>query len=219
MTNETFGITFQYTVCQQFDLDNAISMKRIDKKLLNRFLNSKIISKIFKKNKPIEYLIDSKEYTSQYIKRCPHTFLLENGETFSVRTFKGVGKMFAPKVVGQSGDVTFNHFFGHLAYEQISRRNFKKFCIENIDEMLPIIIDYALVSDYNCLIYYENEKLSFDIINRDDLPELTFDKNNFTFTKPTASSWIESNTIKYKGKTILELQLHTNRSGYKIRLH
>lgn len=219
MTNETFGMTFQYAVCQHFDLANSISMKRIDKKLLNRFINSKIIPKIFKTYEPVEYLTDSKEFTSHYIKRCPHSFLLENGETFSIRTFKGGGKMFAPKVVGQSGDDTFNHFFGHLTKEQISRSNFKNFCLSNIDEMLPIIIDYALVSDYNCMIYYENEKLNFDIIKRDDLPELTFDKNNFTFTKKTASSWNESNTVKYKGKTILELQLHTNRSGYKIRLH
>lgn len=219
MTNETFGMTFQYAVCQHFDLANSISMKRIDKKLLNRFINSKIIPKIFKTCEPVEYLTDSKEFTSHYIKRCPHSFLLENGETFSIRTFKGGGKMFAPKVVGQSGDDTFNHFFGHLTKEQISRSNFKNFCLSNIDEMLPIIIDYALVSDYNCMIYYENEKLNFDIIKRDDLPELTFDKNNFTFTKKTASSWNESNTVKYKGKTILELQLHTNRLGYKIRLH
>ena len=219
MTNETFGMTFQYTVCQYFDIANAISMKRIDKKLLNQFINSKIIPKIFNTCKPVEYLTDSEEFTSHYIKRCPHSFLLENGKTFSIRTFKGGGKKFAPKVVGQSGDDTFNHFFGHLTNVQISRSNFKNFCLANIDEMLPIIIDYALVSDYNCMIYYENEKLSFDIIKRDDLPELTFDKNNFTFTKKTASSWNESNTTKYKGKTILELQLHTNRSGYKIRLH
>jgi hypothetical protein len=64
MTNETFGMTFQYAVCQHFDLANSISMKRIDKKLLNRFINSKIIPKIFKTFEPVEYLTDSKEFTS-----------------------------------------------------------------------------------------------------------------------------------------------------------
>jgi hypothetical protein len=219
MTNETFGMTFQYAVCQHYKLDNSISIKRIDRKLLSQFIDSKIIPKIFKPSKPIEYLTDSKKYTSPYIKRCPHSFLLENGETFSIRTFKGGGKMFAPKVVGQAGNETFNHFFGHLSAKQITRKNFKHFCLERIEEMLPIIIDYALVSDCNCWIYYENEMLKFDLIKREDLPELTFDQQYFTFTKPTVSSWIESNTIKYKGKTILELQLHSNRSGYKIRLH
>jgi hypothetical protein len=114
MTNETFGITFQYAVCEHYNLENSISIRRVDKRLLSKFLTSKIIDKIFKSNKPTEYLTDSKEFTSNYIKRCPHSFLLENGETFSVRTFKGAGKMFAPKVVGQAGDETFNHFFGHF---------------------------------------------------------------------------------------------------------
>lgn len=219
MTNETFGMTFQFAVCQHYKLENTISIKRIDETLLNKFKISKIIPKIFKISEPIKYLTESKEYTSKYIKRCPHSFLLENGETFSVRTFKGNGKMFAPKVVGQAGDETFNHFFGHLTNDLISRINFKDFCLEKIDEMLPIIIDYALVSDYNCWLNLENEKFIYKIIKRDDLPELTFDKQYFSFSKANSFNWIESNTIKYKGKTILELQLHTNRTGYKIRLH
>jgi len=219
MNNETFGITFQYAICQQYKLDNDISLERVDKKLLLTFLNSRIIPKIFKGRKPIEYLSNSKEYTSPFIKRCPHNFLLTNNETFSVRTFQGSGKMFAPKVVGQAGDETFNHFFGHLSSEEISRNNFKTFCLNHIDEMLPIIVDYALVSDLNCWFYIIDNNFHYEILKRDDLPELTFDIKNFTFTKPTVNEWVESNTVKYKGKTVLELQLHTNRAGYKIRLH
>lgn len=75
--------------------------------------------------------------------------------------------------------------------------------------MLPIIVDYALVSDYNCWFYIKDETFDFKILKRDDLPELTFDFNSFSFTKPTTKEWIESNTIKYKGKTVLELHLHT----------
>lgn len=219
MNNETIGITFQYAICEKYNLENSISSERIDKTILNNFKNSKIINKIFRSQKPIKYLADTKEYTSPYIKRCPHNFLLENNQTFSVRTFKGNGKMFAPKVVGQAGDETFNHFFGHLSNEEINKKNFKEFCINNINEMLPIIVDYALVSDYNCWIYPNDTSFDYEIIKRGSLPELTFDYKNFSFTKTTAKEWVESNTIKYKGKTVLELQLHTNRAGYKIRLH
>lgn len=220
MNNETFGISFQYAICIKFNLENSISKKRINQDLVTTFLKSNIINNIFKDKHPIKYLTDSKEFTSQFVKRCPHSFLLNNNQTLSVRTFKGKGKMFAPKVVGQAGDETFNHFFGHLTNEEVNKKNFKEFCIKNIDEMLPIIVDYALVSDYNCWIYI-NEKQEFDyeIISRDNLPELTFEYKNFSFTKPTTYEWIESNTVKYKGKTVLELQLHTNRPGYKIRLH
>jgi hypothetical protein len=44
MTNETFGMTFQFAICQHYDLENTISMKRIDKKLLSQFIASKIIT-------------------------------------------------------------------------------------------------------------------------------------------------------------------------------
>jgi hypothetical protein len=220
MNNETFGMTFQYAICEEYDIENKISTERIDKKLLSSFLKSKIIRKLFRgKSKPVKSLYKTKEFTSEYTSRCPHSFLLENEETFSVKTFKGNGKMFAPKVVGQAGDNTFNHFFGHLNTTEINRTNFKEFCLKNISEILPIVVDYALVSDYNCWFYRKDDTFSYEIIKRADLPDLTFDKNNFTFTKSTVTEWNESNTVKYKGKTVMELQLHKNRSGYKIRLH
>ncbi len=99
MNNETFGITFQYAICQQYKLKNNISLERVNNDLLELFINSKMIPKIFRGRKPIKYLSNSKEFTSPFIKRCPHNFLLANNETFSVRTFQGNGKMFAPKVV------------------------------------------------------------------------------------------------------------------------
>lgn len=220
MNNETFGMTFQYAICLHFKIENDISISRIDKGLLKSFIESKIINKIFRgKPKPIEYLTISKKFTSPYITRCPHNFLLDNEETFSVRTLKGSGKMFAPKVVGQAGDETFNHFFGDLYPETINRNNFKNFCLTKINDILPIVVDYALVSDYNCWFYRKGDQFSYEILKRDDLPELTYNFTDFSFTKPTIASWNESNTVKFKGKTVLELQLHNNRSGYKIRLH
>ncbi len=220
MNNETFGMTFQYAICVEYGIEHKISTTRIDQKLLSNLIESKIIKGIFKgKGKPVKSLYKTKEFTSEFITRCPHSFLLENEETFSVKTFKGNGKMFSPKVVGQAGDITFNHFFGHLYCKEIERANFKEFCLQNISEILPIAVDYALVSDYNCWFYRKDDTFNYQIIKRGDLPDLTFNKSNFTFTKPTALEWNESNTVKYKGKTIMELQLHNHRKGYKIRLH
>lgn len=167
MNNETFGMTFQYAICLHFNIENDISFSRIDNGLLKSFIESKIINKIFRgKAKPVEYLTTSKKFTSPYITRCPHNFLLENEETFSVRTFKGNGKMFAPKVVGQAGDETFNHFFGDLYPDIINRNNFKKFCLSKINEMLPIIVDYALVSDYNCWFYRNDDTFNYEILKK-----------------------------------------------------
>ena len=135
MNNETFGITFQYAICVKYKLENSISLERVDQNLLDNFLESKIINKIFRGKKPVQYLADTKEFTSPFIKRCPHNFLLENNQTFSVRTFKGSGKMFAPKVVGQAGDETFNHFFGHLSDEEINKTNEEKEMFKKLKEI------------------------------------------------------------------------------------
>ena len=57
------------------------------------------------------------------------------------------------------------------------------------------------------------------IIRNEQLRPTRVISKDFSFTKPTEKSWNESNTVKFKEKTVLELQLHNNRSGYKIRLH
>lgn len=218
MNNETFGITFQYAICIKFKLENNISITRIDEDLLKNILKSDILTKIFKGRKPIKYLTFSKDYTSEFVTKCPHNFLLKKNETFSIKTFKGTGKMFSPKVVGQSGLKILNHYFGDLYADEITRDNFKKFCLENVHKILPILIDYAFVSDYNCYIYLSDNDFQYDIIERGNFPELSFNKENFTFTKSTVSEWNESTTVKYEGETILEIQLHKNRF-YKFRLH
>lgn len=220
MNNETFGITFQYAICETYFLENDIANNRTDDNLIKNSFKKDFVEGIFQEiGKPKKFLTTSREYTSKYIKKCPHNFLLENEKTFSIRTFKGKGKMFAPKVVGQAGDDTFNHFFGHLSPKKITRKNFKQFCLSKINEILPIVVDYALISDYNCWFYKENGVFTYKILKREDLPDLTYEKKYFTFTNSTVKKWNESNTVKYKGKTILELQLHTNRTGFKIRLH
>ena len=218
MNNETFGITLQYAVCVKYKLANKISLKRIDENLLEKILKSNILGKIFKGRKPVKYLTDSKDFTSEFATKCPHNFLLKNNETLSIKSFKGNGKMFAPKVVGQSGLKVLNHYFGDLYKEEITRDNFKQFCLDNVSEILPILIDYALVSDYNCYIYLLNDDIEFDIIKRGNFPELTFEKDKFSFTKSTIMEWNESTTVKYDGETVLEMQLHKNRF-YKFRLH
>lgn len=218
MNNETFGITLQYAICLKYQLDNKISLNRIDQDLLKKILKSKILEKIFRGRKPIKYLTETKDFTSEFIPKCPHNFLLKNNKTLSIKSFKGHGKMFAPKVVGQSGLKVLNHFFGDLYEEEITRENFKKFCIENVSEILPILIDYALVSDYNCYVYFLNDNIEFDVIKRGIFPELTFEKDKFTLTKSTVLEWNNSTTVKYDGETILEMQLQKNRF-YTFRLH
>ncbi|MGM1055433.1 MAG: hypothetical protein ACQEWG_06065 [Bacteroidota bacterium] len=220
MNNETFGITFQYAICKKYELENNISLERISENTLLEIEKSGIIENLFGTSKPVEFLTFSQQYTSEFVKRCPHNFMLSNGNTFSIRTFSGKNKMFAPKIVGQSGDKTFNHYFGDLADEKIDRNNFKEFCLSRVHEILPVLIDYALVSDKTSWVYIDNHKqLIFKNILRENLPDLTFNRKDFSFTNETVSEWNETTTAKFLRKTIIEFQLHNNRSGFKIRLH
>jgi hypothetical protein len=129
------------------------------------------------------------------------------------------GNKFAPKVVGQAGIDTFNHYFGHLNDKEINRDSFKDFCINKINEIMPIFIDYALVSDNNCFVYYEKDKLICKIVPRGNLPDLTFEYGEFSFSKKSSVEWKESNSVAYKGMNIMEIQLHKNRKGFKFRLN
>ena len=221
MNNETFGITMQYAFCEKYALKGEnYSEDRINSALCKSILESGVIAKVIDEIgiTPVQNLTHSKEYTSEHIKKCPHSFLLHNGKTLSIKTFTGENKKFAPKVIGQSGNETFNHFFGHLSSEEIIRENFRAFCLNNIAEILPVIVDYALVSDYNCFLFKEGDEIQYQIIERSDLPDITYEKKDFSFTKGSISEWNESTTVKYKGNTLMELQVHNNRSGYKIRL-
>lgn len=221
LNNEDFWISLQYAICLKFKLENSINISRISETHLNKINKSWIIDKVFINwVEPVEYLTDSKQYTWAFIRKCPHNFLLNNWETFSIKTFKSKNKMFAPKVVGQAWDDTFNHFFWHLVSYEINRETFKKFCLDNISDILPILIDYALVSDLNSWLYVDkNNDFQFEIIKRNNLPDLTFEKKDFSFTNGSVLKWNETNTVKYKWETIIELQLHTNRTWYKMRLH
>lgn len=221
MSNETFGVTMQAAICQHFDLEFDFSSSRLDSIILSEILNKNIIDDIFKSISvnPIKFLTTSQEYTDHWITKCPHNFLLSNNETFSIRTFNSNNRKFAPKIVGQPGNKTINHFFGHLVNYNIDRTNFKKFCFENVQDIIPILLDYTLVSDYNCYFFFDDDKTyNYIIYKRGDLPELVFSNNDFTFTKSSAYLWKESNTIKYKNITAGEFQLHNNRAGFKLRL-
>lgn len=216
--NESFGITLQYAICEKFKISHNIEYSRINQDDYTKVLDSGVLDKIFSKiSTPEEYLTRMRFSLGGAVKGMPHNFRLSDGSTFSVKTFTSSNRKFAPKIVGQAGDETFNHVFGHLQEEAITRDNFKAFCIEYVDSIFEIALDYALISDYTCWIYLRDNAYDFDLIERGDVPDRTFEKSDFSFTR-TLEDWNESVTVKYEGKTVMEFQLHANRSGYKIRL-
>jgi hypothetical protein len=57
--------------------------------------------------------------------------------------------------------------------------------------------------------------LKFKVIPKSDNLNFLLEKNNFSFTRDF-SSWTESTTLKYKGISIAEIQIHKNRT-FKFR--
>ena len=97
--------------------------------------------------------------------------------------------MFALKAIDK---LRFLIIFKHIANDVINRDNFKLFCLKNIDEILPIIIDYALVSDFNCWLFKQNDVFKCISIKRDNLPDLSFDRKKFSFTNNRKTYPIDS---------------------------
>lgn len=145
----------------------------------------------------------------------PHNFMLTNGTTLSIRTNRTNDKI-APRVVGQCGLSTFNAvFLDYIGYEIEDKEHIKEVILNNIEKMIPIFLDYLFVSDYTVWIRCDDGKYSYTIFNRDQFVDIETEHEHFTFTK-SYSEWNESTTLKYKGISIAEIQIHKNRT-FKFR--
>lgn len=222
MNNEVFGNSIQVAICKYYGLAHEFDNHRYNYGVVQTLIHNEYPRKIFKEigSKPIEHLTLSRKFTDAKIRRCPHNFMLDNGQTFSIRSFRSSNQKFAPKVIGQPGVETLNFFLGHLVDYHINQDNFKEFCFTNIHKILPILLDFAFISDYTCFFYRNsNGHFSFNLIERDDIPETEFMRSQFHFTAKNIAFWLESTTIKYGNSTIGELQVHNHRSTpFKLRL-
>lgn len=160
------------------------------------------------------YLTYTNEFTSARQTTCPHNFLLENGQTLSIRTTKGSEKV-APRTVGQAGFAVLNDFFSDMYGEEIrTKDDIKKLVYYHIHEMFPVFADYLLKSD--CTIFVDKRHPeSLQVIRAEELGELSFERQDFKFTREL-SRWTESVTLKYHDISVAEIQVHANRS-FKFR--
>lgn len=217
--NADFGISLQAMLCDRAGLDinttaaehfRANYNERYEEELLNicKKIEDIIPSKLSK------YLTYTDEFIAPGQTTCPHNFLLENGETLSVRTTKTSDRV-APRTLGQAGFAVLNDFFGDLYGEEIrSKNDIKKLVYHHIHEMFPVFADYLLKSDYTIFVDRQHPD-SLQLIKADELGELSFERQDFTFTRELAQ-WTESITLKYHNISVAEIQVHANRS-FKFR--
>ena len=215
------GMTVQKLICDKYNID-------IDSHTESQFISSfrnnykkeiePIIEKLFKelKSNPVE-CTTFKKSSNPGERTLPYNFILKNGKTLSIRTNKKGDKV-APRSVGQAGYEKLNYHFSHLVdYEIKDQDDIKKMIFENIHKALPIFIDYMFTADYTVWIYsLDGNQFEYTIIDRDQAPDLVFKREELTFTCNSIDKWKESTTLKYKDKSIAEIQVHKSRT-FKFR--
>lgn len=169
---------------------------------------------------PIEHIAED---------QSPADFLLEGSKTLSVKTnMSRLGKV-APQNVGQPTAKTFWEHFDDLmdiplpGNREEQRLEFKRTSINKIADFMKLYWDNLFECDY--MVYFYNfvdskgqlfEQPGFKSLARFDSPK--WNPDDFSFTQ-TVDSWNESNTVKYRGKSIGEFQVHNNRDCLKFRFN
>lgn len=222
MNNADLGITIQKFICDYFNISipieaieqfksnynkNYISNLSIDKAIISAFDELGVLPK-----ECVTYT-KSKNPGEKY---NPNNFILTNNKTLSIRTSK-TGDKIAPRVVGQAGIETFNYYFNQFTDKKIeNKEEIKSIIYKNIHMMLPIFFDYLFISDFTIWFQYTStNQLTYTIFDRNQFLDLNFERSNFTFTR-NLENWRESTTLKYKNKSIAEIQIHKNRT-FKFR--
>lgn len=222
MNNADLGITIQKFICDYFNVSIPIeAQEQFESNYNENYINALNIKEAVKSSFdelgviPIECVTytSSKNAGEKY---NPNNFILKNSKTLSIRTSRS-GDKIAPRVVGQAGIETFNYHFNQFTNKNIEdKEEIKNIVYNNIHKMLPIFFDYLFISDFTIWFQYTPlNQLTYTIFDRNQFLDLEFDRSNFTFTRDL-NNWIESTTLKYKNKSIAEIQIHKNRT-FKFR--
>jgi hypothetical protein len=130
-------------------------------------------------------------------------------------------KKVCPSNCGQPGNETFDRYFRHLyddPKDTITYQKFKKLCLEKSHLMMPIYVANTFECDYLLWLYFEDSRKEYRIFNKENIVHFQWNKADFSFTKDL-QSWNESCTVKYRGVTLGEYQVHSRRNNYKFRFN
>lgn len=218
-TNETFGMSAEYAICEYFDLDKPDSF---DKRTLRKYVEGlmPVVEAAFNKMPAAVSHTGSTKGERGEQSKCSYDFVLVGDNKLSLKTNKG--KMVCPPEVGQPGSKTcllyFSEFFEPNT-EEVTPENFKRMVFNNIEKIMPIYVEHMFDSDWLLWIRETKDGYEHTEINQLDIKQFNWEKDKFSFTKPTLEEWNESNTVKYEGLTIGEFQIHTNRNCFKFRFN
>ena len=215
--NETLGMSAESAICEYFRLPQPDSFLTRCSPAIKRELEP-VIKESFKVvPKAIKHTgSESGERGEQ--SKCSYDFVLEGDKTLSLKTNKG--KMVCPPEVGQPGGKTCLLYFKDFlpsGISEVTNEAFKNMVYDHIADIIPIYVEHLFDSDWLLWIYREKKAYTFKAISQLDIKDFEWEKEKFSFTKPSIEEWNESNTVKYDGLTIGEFQVHNHRSCFKFR--
>lgn len=216
ITNETFGISAEKAICDQFHL--SVPPQYQGRYSVHFVKNlAPLVDEAFKF---LPGVIDSTGATSGKRgeqSKCSYDFILQNNQTLSVKT-NLTGHMICPPEVGQPGAKTCLHYFKKLTNsKEMTPDIFKQMVFDQIHLMLPIYLKHLFDSNYLLWFYQDKGGFKFKIFQQDFIKDLKWEKSKFSFTRQSVEEWNESNTLKYNGVKIGEFQVHKARSCFKFR--
>lgn len=219
--NSKLGFTFQALICNKYNIipetDRAINTfnSAYDSSLESDI--DKLIDEIFEDLKlyPVECTTFKKKESGNG--DVPYNFILSDNSSLSIRTNITGGKV-APREVGQAGYEKLNKYFGKIYGSKIETQDdIKQLFLISVDKVLPIFFDFLFDADYVVWIYYDEDKYKYKLIKGDLGVNIDFVREKFSFTREN-ELWAESTTLKYKGISIAEIQIHKNRT-FKFRFN
>lgn len=219
-TTETFGMTAEAAICDHFGLEKPDSFKTRVSNALRKELMP-VVAEAFKIMPKAVRHTGSEGGERGDASKCSYDFELEGGKTLSVKT--NTGNRVCPPEVGQPGSATCLLYFKDYlpeGIEEVSNTDFKEMVLGRIEELMPVYLSHLFDSDWLLWIYKAGKEYKFEAIHQDEIrSDFKWERDKFSFTKPTVEEWAESNTVKYDGETIGEFQVHNHRVCFKFRFH
>ena len=222
ITNETWGISAEVALCRINNIpvpDNYTG--RYDNQMVNEIISA-LQNKLIIDSIPI--MTECLATKTKGLKKSPTDFK-NNEKTISVKTNFNSGAKVCPPEFGQPGILEgirqYNeHFSTEITEQEIKDKDFAKFkemFQENIVSITNKQLEWLFSEDY--ILYLRKTKSGEITIQYIESSINNFQfGDHFTFSRD-AKDWNDSVTIKYKGISLAEMQMHKGRSPFKFRFN
>lgn len=221
--NNDLSYTVLSLICKKFKLNTSKQAAGHFEKGFNESLvptADKIIENLFSsiESVPVEYL--GYPEANKNNRSIPCTFLLDNGKTLALHINKSSNKV-APDILGQAGYPRLNEFFAkELGREIKDKEDIKELILEHFPNIANIFLDYLFKADIVAVYTKKKDNYEGSIFKDLTGENFQFDPEKFSFTREKKEDWNDSNTIKYDGIPLAEVQLHPGTSRtFKFRFY